>query len=85
MSFNFFDFLGTVGVVLMVVAYLLLQLDRLDSKSLFYSVLNAVGAILVVISLWFKFNPAAFIIEVFWILISLLGIFRALRTSRLKS
>ncbi len=85
MTFDFFDFLGTVGVALMIVAYLLLQLDRLDSKSLTYSVLNAVGACLVVISLIFKFNPAAFIIEVFWILISILGIVRALRAPKLKS
>jgi hypothetical protein len=85
MTFDFFDFLGTVGVALMVVAYLLLQLDRLDSKTLTYSLLNAIGAGLVVISLLFKFNPAAFIIEVFWILISLFGIFRALRTPKLKS
>jgi hypothetical protein len=85
MTFDFFDFLGTVGVAIMIVAYLLLQLDRLDSKSLTYSLLNAVGAGLVVISLLFKFNPAAFIIEVFWILISLFGIVRALRTPGLKS
>ena len=85
MNFDFFDFLGTVGVALMIVAYLLLQLDRLDSKTLTYSLLNAIGASLVVVSLLFKFNPAAFIVEVFWILISLFGIIRALRTPKLKS
>jgi hypothetical protein len=85
MNFDIFDFFGTIGVALMIVAYLLLQLDRLDSKSLTYSLLNAIGASLVVISLLYKFNPAAFVIEVFWILISLIGIFRALRAPKLKS
>lgn len=72
------DVIGAMGAALLVFAYLLLQLGRLDSRSLAYSLLNAVGAALIVVSLYYDFNLAAFIIELFWVLISLLGIYRAI-------
>jgi hypothetical protein len=71
---TWFDLAGFLGVVLIVVAYLLLQLDKLPSSSLSYSLLNAAGALLISVSLLFKFNASAFLIEVFWFLISLLGL-----------
>ena len=85
MKYGLFDFLGNVGVMIMIVAYLLLQLNRLDSSSLAYSLLNAFGAGLVILSLSVNFNLSAFIMEAFWILISLIGIYRYLRTRALKS
>jgi hypothetical protein len=71
---TWFDLAGFIGVVLIVIAYLLLQLDKLPSSSLSYSLLNAAGALLISVSLLFKFNASAFLIEVFWFLISLLGL-----------
>ena len=78
MTFHLFDFVGFIGVLLIVVAYLLLQLDKLPSSSPKYSLLNAAGALLIIISLIFAFNLSAFIMEVFWFLISLLGLWRSL-------
>lgn len=80
MNFGWTDFVGGIGVAILMVTFLLLQLGRLESSRLLYSVLNAVGASLITISLVFDFNLSAFIMEVFWILISLVGIFRTLRT-----
>jgi len=74
MNFNLFDTAGFVGVLLIVIAYLLLQLDKLPSSSLSFSLMNAAGSLLIVLSLLFKFNMSAFLIEVFWFLISLLGL-----------
>ena len=85
MKYGLFDFLGNVGVVVMIVAYLLLQLNRPDSTAPAYSLLNAFGAGLVILSLSVNFNLSAFIMEAFWILISLIGIYRYLRTRALKS
>ena len=79
-NLTWFDLAGFIGVVLIVVAYLLLQLDKLPSSSLKYSLLNAAGALLIIVSLVFKFNLAAFIVEAFWFLISLLGLWRSLVT-----
>ena len=74
MSFDLFDLAGFSGVLLIVIAYLLLQLDKLPSSSLSFSLLNATGSLLIMFSLVFKFNVSAFLIEVFWFLISLLGL-----------
>ena len=74
MTFNLFDLAGFVGVLLIVIAYLLLQLDKLPSSSLIFSLLNAAGSLLIMFSLLFKFNGSAFLIEIFWFLISLLGL-----------
>ena len=73
---TWFDLAGFLVVLLIVVAYLLLQLDNLPSSAPSYSLLNAVGALLIIVSLLFKFNFSAFLIEVFWFLISLLGLSR---------
>jgi hypothetical protein len=82
MNFNLFDLAGLVGVVLIVVAYLLLQLDKLPSHSLSFSLLNAAGSLLIILSLVFKFNASAFLIEVFWFLISLIGLSKWLAARR---
>jgi hypothetical protein len=67
-----------MGVVLIVIAYLLLQLNKLPSSALSYSLLNALGALLVIGSLIFNFNLSAFLMEAFWFLISLYGLLKAL-------
>ena len=85
MKYGFFDFVGNIGVAIMIVTYLLLQLDRLNSNAPAYSLLNAFGAALVILSLSVNFNLSAFIMEVFWVLISLIGIYRYLRTRMLKA
>ena len=78
MNFQLFDLAGFIGVVLIIVAYLLLQLEKLQSSSPRYSLFNAAGALLIMVSLIFAFNLSAFIVEAFWFLISLLGLWRAL-------
>jgi len=85
MNFHLFDLVGFIGVLLIVIAYLLLQLDKLPSSSPSYSLLNAAGALLIIISLIFNFNLSAFIVEVFWFFISLFGLTRALISRRNSS
>ena len=79
MNYGPLDFIGNVGVVVLMVTYLMLQLNKLSSSGLAYSLLNAIGASLIVISLLVNFNLSAFIMEVFWVLISLVGIYRYFR------
>ena len=75
------DAIGLIGMALILGTYFGLQAGKLDAAELSYSVLNLLGAVLVLISLWFKFNLAAFLLEVAWCGISVYGIVRALRTS----
>ena len=76
MEYTIFDFLGNIGVVLIIVSYILLQLDKLKSSTLLYSLTNAVGAGLILLSLIFRFNFSAFIVELFWLIISIVGVVR---------
>jgi hypothetical protein len=78
LNLSWFDLAGFVGVALIVIAYLLLQLNKLPSSAPAYSLLNAIGAFLVMVSLVFDFNLSAFLMEAFWFVISLFGLFRAI-------
>jgi hypothetical protein len=71
-----YDLAGSVGVLLIVVAFLLLQLERVASNSLSYLIANAIGAGLILLSLFYEFNLSAFLMEAFWLAISLLGLAR---------
>jgi hypothetical protein len=81
-KYAWYDLLGNVGVALMVGAYLLLQMGKLRIEDVSYSALNAVGAVLVLISLCFTFNLSAFLVEGFWLLISLFGLIKFLSKRR---
>lgn len=70
------DVVGIVGVAMVLATYFLLQSEKIDSKGFLYSFLNFFGALLIVYSLLYSWNLASFIIEFFWILISLYGLKR---------
>ena len=82
MTIEWYDYVGTSGVVVILVAYFLLQTERLSSTDLSYSVVNLIGAAFIAISLLFDFNLSAFIIELFWIAISFYGILRYVGAKR---
>lgn len=72
------DLLGYVGVAIIVVTYGLSQLSRMDVTRPLYPGLNGIGAVLILISLYFRPNPPSVVIEVFWLAISVTGFVRAL-------
>ena len=77
-----YDFIGNVGGLIILVTYLLLQMERIDPKGVGYSIWNGLGSTLVLVSLSFKFNLSSFIIEFFWLLISIFGLYQCWRRSR---
>ena len=79
---RWYDILGTLGVGVIVVTYVLLQIERIRSNQIAYSLLNAVGASLILISLYYSFNLPSFVVEFFWLLISLFGIWKSLSKKR---
>ena len=83
MDVSLHDIAGTFGAVLIVGSYFLVQIGRLRAEALSYSVANGLGALLVLLSLMVEFNLSAFLVEFFWLLISLIGVWRffASRTS----
>ena len=74
MQFTFYDFIGSIGVGLIILTYILLQTEKIRSENLSYSVLNGLGAGLIVFSLFYNFNFSAFVVESLWVLISIYGI-----------
>ena len=76
MQYAWYDFAGNIGVGLMVLGYLLLQAEKIRSSDLSYSLMNGIGALLVVVSLLYRFNLSAFLVESFWFLISVYGLIK---------
>jgi len=70
---NIPDFIGYIGVALLIVTYAMLQLDRIDPKGFWYSFNNMIVAMLVTVSLLYTMNKASMVIEVFWFIISVYG------------
>lgn len=82
MSYVWYDLVGNLGGALIIVSYFLLQAGLIDASNIWYSTLNFVGAAAITLSLYYEFNLSAFIIEVFWMLISLMGMLRYYRSKR---
>ena len=73
------DLAGILGSILIVGSYLLLQIERLRVNQLAWPLANGLGAGLVLWSLLADFNLGAFILECFWLLISVIGLARIVR------
>ena len=74
--------IGFAGMLCVVLAFYMTVTGIWSSQSRKYNQVNLAGAILLIISLFIHFNLGSFIIEVFWIMISLKGINNAKRRGR---
>ena len=82
MTYEWHDFVGNLGVGLILLCYFLNQIQRLTVADLSYSVLNALGALLLMISFLINFNLSGVVIEVAWLAISLYAIARTVLRRR---
>jgi hypothetical protein len=71
------DGVGILGVIILLVAYYLLQAKRISSESILYSLMNLVGATLILYSLILDWNTPAVVMESVWIVISIFALFKA--------
>jgi hypothetical protein len=78
MTIDWIDAVGLAGSTLFVIAFLYANRAAVLDKRLF-NALNLAGAILLLWSLWHRFNLAAFVLEVVWAGIALVGLVAALR------
>lgn len=79
---SFPDLIGYAGVFMVLVAYTLLQARRMDGNGVWYPLINLVGAILILISLLYKPNMPAIVMEAAWVVVSIVGIFFAIRARK---
>jgi hypothetical protein len=69
--------IGLVGMACVVVAFHMTVNGHWPGQSVKFNSVNLVGAILLLISLCVHFNLGSFVIELFWIAISLRGLWKA--------
>ena len=77
MTIDIYDAVGLAGSTLFVIAFLYANRASVLDKR-WFNALNLVGALLLLWSLWYKFNLAAFVLEVAWAGIALFGLIAAL-------
>lgn len=73
-DYAWYDFVGNLGVVCVLGTYFALQSGRMTIDDPRYSAINAAGAVLIMVSLYYDFNLSSFIIECFWLTTSLYGL-----------
>lgn len=73
------NFVGLLGVILVLLCYFLLQFGLMCLRSFLFSFLNFLGSVFLLFSLVFHWNLASVTIEVAWLLISLYGMVRSLK------
>ena len=59
LDFELHNIVGSLGVIMIVTSYLFIQIDKMEVKGVQYSLINAVGALLVLFSLYYEFNLSA--------------------------
>jgi len=67
---------GMVGAAMILLAYMLLQMGKMTTEGLWYTVVNLVGSLMILFSLFFDFNLPALFIEVVWISVSVVALVR---------
>ncbi|UWR00512.1 hypothetical protein K3729_06995 [Rhodobacteraceae bacterium S2214] len=73
------DAIGVAGFGLYVMNYGLLTVQRIQSHQALYFMINGLAAAMVLIGLMSAFNLAAALIQIFWIVISIIAIIIRLR------
>ena len=76
LDFDFFDWLGIMGSLLIAGAYYCVSNEYFSPKKLLYHLINLIGSFSILISLYFKPNPGAIIIELLWIFIAISSIYK---------
>lgn len=74
---NIAEIIGIAGALLFLLSYIILQHKRDFAKTVLYSVINLLAAFLVLYSTMYFWNPAAFINNTFWLIISFYGIVKS--------
>ena len=78
------DIVGLAGSAIFIAAFAYANFAKRFDK-LWFNLANLVGAVLLLASLWINFNLAAFVLEVAWAGIAVLGIIGALRVRKVAA
>ena len=70
---------GLAGMLVTLLAYFLLQSQRMHGNGAIYQLMNALGSAAIIVSLFYQFNLAAMVLEIAWLAISIYGLARGSR------
>ena len=82
MTVSIYDLAGFLGAAIIVITYFAMQQRWLNALDWRFPAANLLGALLILVSLWFEWNFPSVVIEIFWVLISLMGLIRSLAERR---
>ena len=71
MPVPYYELIGVAGVFQILIAFVMLQFERLTTQNITYQLLNALGASCILFSLFFHFNFSAFLMELCWLAVSI--------------
>ena len=72
-----YDLLGVIGSFIIIAAYFATQRGWVRASDWRFPLANLIGALLILFSLMVAWNLAAFVMEIFWIAISIYGLVRS--------
>lgn len=78
-SFHWPTIVGILGTLVVLLAFYLLQAQKLHGNGLPYQLMNAVGSAAIIVSLIYAFNLASMLLEIAWLIISVYGMVRGVR------
>ena len=78
-SLSFLDWVGIIGSLMIAGGYYGVSNNYFSPEKLTYHLINLVGSLLILLSLYFKPNPGAILIELLWIFIASLGVYNYFR------
>jgi hypothetical protein len=85
MKLPIYDLAGFLGAAIIVVAYFAMQQRWLNALDWRFPAANLLGSLMILVSLWFEWNFPSVVIEIFWALISFMGLVRSLVERRRRN
>jgi hypothetical protein len=84
---NFSDWIGSIGVAILLIAYVLILINKVSKNGMAYLLMNFFGSALAAIASYLIRYTPFIILEIAWMLASLFGIWKFYKekASRLKS
>ncbi len=82
LQLHWWDWVGLCGTASILLGFFLLQAGRLHGQRSVFQMLNLLGALGILVSLFGKFNLSVFLLESAWLLISGFGIWTSFKRRR---
>ena len=79
LQLQWWDWVGLAGTASVLLGFFLLQAGKLHGQRIVFQLMNLLGALGILVSLYGKFNLSVFLLEATWALISGYGIVRGMR------